>query len=83
MELQRLLDRVPEGWTPAAYDGRRYGLTRTTRAAGRSVSLLAEELGGPDLVSANVYRTGTGLLLKPCEMPAAKVLAFLREWQPG
>ena len=83
MELERLVDRVPEGWTPVAYDGRRYGLTRTTRAAGRSVSLLAEELGGSGLVSANVYRTQAGLLLKPCEMPEATVLAFLRGWQPG
>jgi len=48
VELERLIDRVPEGWTPVAYDGRRYGLTRTTRAAGRSVSLLAEELGGSE-----------------------------------
>jgi hypothetical protein len=83
VELSELVERVPEGWTPVVYDGRRYGLTRTTRTAGRSVSVVAEELGGPDLVSANVYRTETGPLLKPCEMPEAKVLAFLRGWQPG
>lgn len=81
-ELERLVDRVPEGWTVVLYDGRRYGLTRTTRAAGRSVSLLAEELGGTDVVSANVYRTSDGDALKPCEMPEEKVLAFLRGWEP-
>jgi len=65
-----------------AYDGRRYGLNRTTRAAGRGVSLLAEELGGTDLVSANVYRTSGGAVLRPCEMPAEKVLDFLDRWEP-
>ena len=31
------------------------------------------------MISANVYRTGSGEVLKPCEMPAAKVLDFLRD----
>ncbi len=83
MELDELLDRVPEGWTPVRYDGRRWALTRTTRAGGGSVSLLAEQLGGPGLVSANVYRTTDGALLRPCEMPAERVLAFLRGWTPA
>jgi hypothetical protein len=75
---------VPEGWSVVEYDGRRYGLTRVTRAGGRSSSILAEELGGTDVVSANVYRTSTGDVLRPCEMPAQKVLAFLRDepWRP-
>ena len=42
--------------------------------------MYAEELGGPDVVSANVYRTRGGDVLKPCEMPAATVLAFLHGW---
>ena len=76
--LAALIDSVPEGWSVVEYDGRRYGVTRTTRADGRSSSLFAEELGGIDVVSANVYRTSTGEVLRPCEMPAQKVLAFLR-----
>ena len=71
---------MPEGWTLVAYAGRRYGLRRTSRAEGRSVSIYAEQLGGSDVVSTNVYRTGAGDVLKPCEMPAATVLAFLRGW---
>jgi hypothetical protein len=82
--LAALLERVPEGWTSVVFEGRRYGLSRVTRAAGRSLSVFAEELGGPDVVSANVYRTSDGNLLKPCEMPAARVLDFLEGWQhPG
>ena len=83
LDLAALLERVPEGWTSVTCHGRRYGLSRTTRAGGRSVSVYAEELGGPDVVSTNVYRTTTADLLRPCEMPAAKVLAFLRAWSPA
>lgn len=84
MQLAELVDRVPPGWTEVAYEGRRYGLSRTDRAGGHSVSVYAEQLGGTDVVSANVYRTADGDVLRPCEMPAAKVLAFLEGWSsPG
>ena len=81
--LSALLERVPEGWTRASYNGRTYGLTRTTRASGRIITITAEELGGTDLVSANVYRTVSEDHLRACEMPTAKVLAFLRAWMPA
>ena len=80
-ELRHLVERVPQGWTSAAYDGRRWGLSRRDRAGGQVVAVVAEELGGRGVVSANVYRTSRGELLKPCEMPAATVLAFLRGWR--
>jgi hypothetical protein len=73
-----LLVGVPDGWSVAVYAGRRYGVTKATHADGRSVSVYAEELGGPDVVSANLYLTGSGEAFRPCEMPAEKVLAFLR-----
>lgn len=81
--LAALLKRIPEGWTLARYAGRPYGLTRTTRVDGRSISISAEELGGSGLISANVYRTVEADHLRPCEMPEAKVLAFLRGWVPA
>lgn len=81
MELSELLGRVPEGWTLVLFEGRRYGLSRTTRAGGAGVAVFAEELGGRDVVSANVYRTSAGDVLRPCEMPAARVLDFLRGWR--
>jgi hypothetical protein len=73
-----LLADVPAGWSVATYRGRRYGVTKTLRAGGRSVSVYAEELGGPDVVSANLYLAEAGEAFRPCEMPAEKVLAFLR-----
>lgn len=80
--LAELIDLVPEGWTLAHYRDRTYSLVRTTRVGGRSISVLAQELGGPDLVSANIYRTTAGELLRACEMPQQKVIDFLRGWQP-
>ncbi|MET0695287.1 MAG: hypothetical protein ABWY56_15245 [Propionibacteriaceae bacterium] len=79
-ELAELVDRVPEGWTAVGYAGRRYGLSRSDRAGGQSVAIYAEELGGSDVVSTNVYRPSSGDVLRPCEMPAEKVLDFLRGW---
>jgi len=81
--LADLVERIPEGWTRATYRGRPYGLSRTTRVGGRSISVSAVELGGQDLISANVYRTRRDDVLRACEMPDAKVLAFLREWTPA
>lgn len=70
------------GWSVATHDGRRYGVTRTVRAGGRAVALYTEALDGSDVVSANAYLTGAGEELRPCEMPAAKVLAFLERACP-
>jgi hypothetical protein len=79
MDIGDLVDALPEGWTEVSYAGRRYGLTKITHTGGRSLSVYAEELGGREVISANLYRTGSGEVLKPCEMPAAKVLDFLRD----
>ena len=76
--MSSLFERLPLGWSVVEHDGRRYGVTRTVLAGGRSEKVFAEALDGSDLVSANLYRVEDGDLLKPCEMPAAKVLAFLR-----
>jgi len=81
--LARLVDRVPEGWTQVTFRDRPYGLSRTTRAMGRSISVMARELGGPDVVSANIYATSQGHQLRSCEMPDRKVLDFLSGWQPA
>ena len=79
--LSALVERVPEGWTRVIFGGRPYGLSRTTRIGGRVVTITAEELGGVDLVSANVYRTTAADHLRPCEVPEMKVLDFLRRWE--
>lgn len=87
-----LVARLPLGASTVRYDGRRWAVTTTSYAGGRSLKLWAEELGGPAFVSANVYLTGgtgasdqpdgTGEAFRPCEMPAETVLAFLEGWEP-
>ena len=59
-----------------------WGLTRADHAQGGTTTLYAEELGGPAAVSANVWHTSGGDVLRPCEMPAQVVLDFLRGWVP-
>ena len=68
---------LPEGYVRGAYGERSYGIITETFAAGRSRKVLARELGGPDLISCNLYLTSRGPLLKPCEMPIEKVQDFL------
>ncbi len=52
-------------------------VSKTCFAGGRSTKLVATELGGTDYISLNVYDLRRGPLLKPCEMPEQKVIAFL------
>ncbi len=74
----RAFDTLPEGGYGGTYEGKRYRITKTVMATGRSQKLEAEELGGNDYISFNLYRlTGGIALLKPCEMPEAKVVAFV------
>ena len=54
----------------------------TEYANGRSLKLVAEELGGTDYISMNYYNLAEGPRLFPCEMPAEKVIAFLRAYHP-
>ena len=39
-------------------------------------------VGGNDFVSLNYYETAARPLLKPCEMPAEKVIAFIENVRP-
>ncbi len=71
------LDLIPEGYCEGLYQGRRYGLQKTSHAGGRSLKLFARDLGGTDFISLNLYHLASGDLLKPCEMPEAKVRDFV------
>ncbi len=65
------LARLPTGYL------RTYGVTVTRSEDGKRTSLFAEELGGQDIVSFNLYGLSTGELLKPCEMSSQKVVDFV------
>ncbi|MDN7120947.1 peptide methionine sulfoxide reductase [Nocardioides sp. ChNu-153] len=78
-----LVARLPRGASTVRYGGRAWAVSVASYAGGRSLKLWAEELGGTAFVSANVYLGADGETFRPCEMPAAEVLAFLRGWEPG
>ena len=62
-------DAMPLGGYGASFEGKRYRVTKTQYASARSQKLEAEELGGTDYISFNLYRLAGGqALLKPCEM---------------
>ncbi|RAJ08121.1 peptide methionine sulfoxide reductase [Arenibacter echinorum] len=68
---------IPLGYSSALFLGKKYALTRTDFNEGRSTKVYAEELGGKDFISFNFYISKKGEKLKPCEMPAEKVIDFL------
>jgi glutamine amidotransferase-like uncharacterized protein len=70
------LAALPNGTFFGTAAGKRYVTTKSTFSGGRSIKLVAEELGGPDYISLNWYDLASGARLKPCEMPAAKVIDF-------
>lgn len=71
-------DRLPTGGYGGTYQDKRYRITKSSMITGRSQKLVAEELGGNDYISFNLYRLAGGEhLLKPCEMPAEKVTDFV------
>jgi hypothetical protein len=71
-------DQLPSGGYGGTFEGRRYRIVKSSLVSGRSEKLEAEELGGTDYISFNLYRLANGTtLLKPCEMPADKVIRFV------
>jgi len=75
-------DALPLGTFQGVAKGRRYVVTRSDFSDGAAQKLVAEELGGSDYISANLYRLGSGARLKPCEMQEEKVVAFVLDLAP-
>ena len=74
----KALAALPSGYFKADYHGAPYGVTLERLSGGRQIKLYAEHLGGADHVSFNLYLTTSGkTFLKPCEMPAEKVMRIV------
>ncbi|WP_170526115.1 hypothetical protein [Ruegeria arenilitoris] len=74
---------LPAGSFIGTANGRSYSVTRLAMAGGKSHKLVAHERGGADYISMNLYLTDqSGALLRPCEMPAAKVVCFVLALAP-
>lgn len=78
----KALEALPQGMVNGRYDGRRYSATKSLFNDGRSLKLVAEELGGRDYISLNLYRLASGARLYPCEMSGEKVVNFVLGFQP-
>ncbi len=74
---------MPDGASELIYRGRRYLFRKETRLDGKLIKLYAEELGGNDFVSGNYYSSLEQGMLKPCEMPAEKVIDFIERAEIG
>lgn len=68
---------LPIGTFRGTAHGRDYVVTRSQIVGGRGEKLVAEALDGSDYISLNLYHLAQGVRLKPCEMPSAKVIAFV------
>lgn len=75
------IDALPEGSCYGQVGARRYLTTRTAFSDNRAIKVVARELGGTDYISLNLYRLASGPRLYPCEMPAPKVIDFLRGFE--
>ena len=75
------LAALPQGSFRGVAHGRAYVVTRSLVADGRGEKLVAEALDGSDYISLNLYHLAAGATVKPCEMPLAKVVAFVMDLQ--
>ncbi|MEL6960155.1 MAG: hypothetical protein AAGL89_14510 [Pseudomonadota bacterium] len=73
---------MPDGTFYGTAHGRRYVVSKTYVSGGKGVKLVADALDGSDYISLNFYHLASGDLLKPCEMPEAKVRAFVADLTP-
>lgn len=71
------LDRIPPGYSEGSYCGVCWGTTLSTSADGRRRWLWGEALDGSGTVSFNLFMLTAGPALRPCEMSAEDVTAFV------
>jgi len=81
MSLLKYIQLIPQGYSTVLYRQKKFGVNRTDFNSGKSIKVLAEELGGNDFISMNYYITSTSESLKPCEMPKQKVIHFLKNME--
>lgn len=77
------LQGLPSGYGEGWFRRRRFGVTVTWSDDRRRCWLYGEELGGEDRISFNLYLLRDGRMeLRPCEMPAEKVIDFVLDYEP-
>ena len=79
MNAEDKLRALPFGTFRGRAHDKTFVISKTGFANGASLKLVAEALDGSDYISLNMYDLAAGARLFPCEMPMAKVLAFLEQ----
>lgn len=80
MNLLKRIQQLPLGYSEVYYEKVKYGVTKSEFNQGNSYKIYAAELGGNNFISLNYYCTSRDEILKPCEMPKAKVIHFLENY---
>jgi len=79
--MQAFLDKflaMPAGYRFGYFMDKKYGISVNVSSDGNRRKFYAEELGGRNHISFNLYLIdGKPPLLKPCEMPKEKVQDFV------
>ena len=73
---------LPLGTFYGAALGKRWVVTRSLVSGGRGEKIVGHALDGSDYISLNLYHLASGDILKPCEMPEAKVIDFVASLVP-
>jgi len=82
-DFESALVAIPGAYGEGVYEGLRYGVVVQGSGDGKRISLFARALAGGDVVSFNLYRLRSGKgVLRPCEMPVEKVVAFVLGYVP-
>jgi hypothetical protein len=81
-DFRAAFEALPTATFRGTANGRKYLVSKTRQVGGQSQKLIAEQLDGPDNISLNFYRIAAGWHLRPCEMPSAKVIAFVLALRP-
>lgn len=79
MSLKSHIIRIPEGFSFGLFRNKKYGISKQIYNEGKSFKIFGKDLEGNDYISLNYYCTQKQEILKPCEMPADKVIQFLNE----
>ncbi|WP_298520069.1 peptide methionine sulfoxide reductase [uncultured Kordia sp.] len=80
MTLLERIQQLPLGYSEVFYEKVKYGVTKSEFNEGKSYKVYASALGGNNFISLNYYCTSQREILKPCEMPEAKVTHFLENY---
>ncbi|QTD36742.1 peptide methionine sulfoxide reductase [Polaribacter batillariae] len=77
MEVLKNIQKLPEGYSEGIYKNEKYSITKQVFNNGKSFKIYGKQLQGTHFISLNYYITSKKEMLKPCEMPAQKVIHFL------